>query len=86
MHEEAQERIHDTTFLDRGLNSLDVFNSDTEQTIASEAKSTKVTQSRPSNAEVRTEEESELELQPLYLMLASSLNVELVYVILKSIT
>ena len=86
MHEEAQERIHDTTFLDRGLNSLDVFNSDTEQTIASEAKITKVTQSRPLNAEVRTEEESELELQPLYLMLASSLNVELVYVILKSIT
>ena len=86
MQEEAQERIHDTTFLDRGLNSLDVINSDVEKTIASEAKSTKVTQECHSNAQVSSEEESELELQPLYLMLASSLNVELVYVILKSIT
>ena len=33
-----------------------------------------------------TQKESVSELQPLYLMLASSLNVELVYVILKSIT
>ena len=33
-----------------------------------------------------TQKESVSELKPLYLMLASSLNVELVYVILKSIT
>ena len=82
------ERLNDLTFLDRGIEESDLGVNcdaigDTSMTLQSET-SRHVLDDDTTDS--KKDEEEELEMKPMFLELASSLNVELVYIILKSIT
>jgi len=85
--EQEAEKQNDMTFLKRGMSRRDIRESDYSSNSSEGAAARKMLEIPAAQDTVGNPgEDEEMELQPLFLMLASSLNVELVYVILKSIT
>lgn len=79
--ESKLERANDLTFLKRGIKADDLELRESEVSSDAEPSDGTATSFEPSQGR-----EVQLEMEPLFLLLSSSLNVELVYIILKSIT
>jgi hypothetical protein len=83
-----EERLNDLTFLNRGIRESDLSEHKVSQSSIGESfeSDSSITISDESIYISNSDKEEELEMKPFFLELASSLNVELVYIILKSIT
>jgi len=81
------EHLNDLTFLKRGIRESDLGSSLSASILTAQtSKSESVVMGQSAEQSTTGEVEEEVMMKPLFFELSSSLNVELVYIILKSIT